>query len=136
MADMYILQGSHNTGKTETLVAVIDILRNKYPGATASFMVNRKDKKVVFTNIRGTLKVGIETQGDPNSRLEASLNDFETMGCDIIFCACRTKGKTVAIVNAHSTKYTLHFTRQTVVSSGFSASNIVVANSLVKAAGL
>lgn len=135
MVNMYILQGRHNTGKTETLVDVIEILKNKYPEAKVNIIIDGKDKKVIFTNIKG-LTVGIETQGDPNSRLDASLKDFIAMHCDIIFCACRTKGKTVTTVNSYGTIYNLHFINQTVVAAGFSASNMATAKSLVKRAGL
>jgi hypothetical protein len=43
MANMYILQGRHNNRKTETLVDVIGILKNKYPEAkaTAKSLVKR-----------------------------------------------------------------------------------------------
>lgn len=39
-------------------------------------------------------KIGIESQGDPNSRIFESLPDFVNKKCDMIICACRTYGET------------------------------------------
>ena len=51
-----------------------------------------EDIKTIVT-YRG-VKIGIESQGDPNSRIFESLPDFANQKCDIIICACRTYGKT------------------------------------------
>lgn len=51
-----------------------------------------EDIKTIVT-YRGT-KIGIESQGDPNSRIFDSLPDFVNQKCDIIICACRTYGET------------------------------------------
>ena len=42
--------------------------------------------------------VGIETQGDPNSRLGESLELFKKAKCSIIICATRTRRGTVTAV--------------------------------------
>ena len=47
----------------------------------------------------GNITIGIESQGDPNSRQKSSLTLFGKNNCDIIVCASRTKGDTVANVN-------------------------------------
>jgi hypothetical protein len=39
--------------------------------------------------------MGIESQGDPNSRIFKSLPFFVNKECDIILCACRNRGETV-----------------------------------------
>jgi len=41
------------------------------------------------------IKIGIESQGDPNSNLFTSLALFDKEKCDLIICATRTKGNTV-----------------------------------------
>ncbi len=51
-----------------------------------------EDIKTIVT-YRG-VKIGIESQGDPNSRIFDSLPDFVNKKCDIIICACRTFGHT------------------------------------------
>lgn len=40
--------------------------------------------KVIISGVKGQI-VGIETQGDPNSRLQDSLEDFLNASCDVIF---------------------------------------------------
>ena len=53
---------------------------------------NKQDLKVLI-QYRG-VKIGLESQGDPGSRLVNSIDDFVNQyECDIIICACRTKGK-------------------------------------------
>ena len=47
---IFVLQGRHGCGKTETLNKVIDILDNKYPGQK-QVLVNGNDKKVIFNSI-------------------------------------------------------------------------------------
>lgn len=46
-----------------------------------------------FIEING-FRIGIESQGDPNSRQYRSLADFVAANCDIIKCACRTSDMT------------------------------------------
>lgn len=46
-----------------------------------------------------SVKIGIESQGDPNSRQPRSLKHFVSLGCNIIICASRTTGMTVDAVN-------------------------------------
>lgn len=42
----------------------------------------------------GDVLIGIESQGDSNSRQSKSLLEFAKMGCTIILCACRSRGTT------------------------------------------
>jgi hypothetical protein len=135
MSDLYVLQGRHDCGKTETLNYVIQILSNKYTNSQINTIIDGVDKKVIFKNIK-SFTIGIETQGDPNSRLEKSLTDFLNAKCNIIFCACRTTGMTVTWVNALSKQYTIHFIPQTIVSNNHKNSNLSKANSLISLAGL
>jgi hypothetical protein len=44
------------------------------------------------------VRIGFESQGDPSSRLPYTLRRFVELGCDIIVCACRTRGETAAAV--------------------------------------
>lgn len=50
------------------------------------------DIKAIFL-IKG-VKVGIESQGDPDSKMEGTIDEFIERGCEIIVTACRTKGST------------------------------------------
>jgi len=82
------------------------------------------------------LVVGIESQGDPNSRLQQSILDFAVAKCDIIFCACRTSGMTVGWVNALSATYSIHFVAQTYVANNQGATNAATSSSLMQLAGI
>jgi hypothetical protein len=132
---LFALQGRHDCGKTETLNNVIQLLTNKYPNANLNVMISGKDQKVIFKNING-LTIGIETQGDPNSRLEQSLSDFLNANCDIIFCACRTSGMTVNWISSLSKRYKIQYIKQTIVNNNYSKNNLNKANLFIQLSGL
>lgn len=109
MSRIIALQEPSDAGKTRTLIQVFKDLQAKYPTATVQRLDNKKkDIKVILWGVNGKI-VGIESQGDPNSRLEKSLANFLEAPCDIIFCACRTSGMTVNWIKALSPKYSIHF---------------------------
>jgi hypothetical protein len=137
MGDIFALQGRGDCGKSATIMMVFTMLHAKYPSAQVNdfFPGVTCDKKVIMTGVKGK-KIGIESQGDPNSRLEQSLIDFESAGCDIIFCTARTSGMTVAWILSH-TKYTPHFIPQTIAPPAQQVqSNSAVACNLILMAGL
>ncbi len=59
-------------------------------------------------DINGVL-VGIETQGDPSSRLEESIELFIKEKCKIIVCASRTSGMTVNWINKYSKAFNIEW---------------------------
>jgi hypothetical protein len=123
MAEIYVLQGPSDCGKSSTIKEIFSVLDVKYPNCIQNnYFPGQYDIKIEMKNIKGFL-VGIESQGDPNSRLQDSLNDFEKNGCDIIFCAARTRGMTVQWINSHSKKYHINFIRQTIVGNNKSQQN-------------
>src|SRR3989339_799959 len=81
--------GPGNTGKSATLRKVYDHLKAEYPKAVPKIKeeVNNGDVLAII-EIEG-LKVGIESQGDPGSRLLKSLEMFVSLQCEIIVCAAR-----------------------------------------------
>lgn len=81
--------GAGNQGKSSSVKEVYNLLNSKYK---AKLLIGGVDVKATI-QINGFL-VGIESQGDPNSRMFQSLKDFVNMGCDIIVCACRSSGST------------------------------------------
>jgi hypothetical protein len=87
-------------GKSQTLSTVVEMLTTKHPEAKIEHDHTTKvDVRVVLT-ISG-LKIGIESQGDPNGRLiKQSLHLFVKVGCDVIICSTRSRGATVNAVNA------------------------------------
>lgn len=55
------------------------------------------------------LKLGIESQGDPGSRLADSLDLFIREQCVIIVCATRTWGATVEAVGRHASEFDIRW---------------------------
>ncbi len=136
MSDIIALKGRGNSGKTQTLKAVFNNLNIKYPNAIIkNLKPNTIDIKIIM-DINGT-KVGIESQGDPDSRLKQSLSDFSNANCDIIICATRTSGMTIHWVNSCSSQYNITFLQQSYVTKNSqSATNIKTANHIISMAGL
>ncbi|HEY4300175.1 MAG TPA: hypothetical protein VGM73_04840 [Candidatus Didemnitutus sp.] len=95
------LYGPANVGKTTTLKIVLVSLE-KRRGAVSTRFIDLTDIRAIISI--GKLKIGIESQGDPASRLPESLNLFIREGCHIIICATRTRGATVDAVKAHAAR--------------------------------
>ena len=81
--------GKAQSGKSSSIKEVFNKLIATYP---YKVLIKDGDIKAIITI--GNVLVGIESQGDPNSRMIQSMNDFVSMGCQIIVAACRTSGKT------------------------------------------
>ena len=50
-------------------------------------------------------KIGIESQGDPDSKQKEWIDELIKEECEIIICASRTKGSTVEIVESRAKDY-------------------------------
>lgn len=141
MTSIYALQGKRDCGKTSTLKEVFVQLQKKYPSAKVNFLIPGRGGDIKVTmeiSINNKkLLVGIETQGDPNSRLNQSLHDFIQMGCDIIFCAARTSGMTVnAVKHYASLSHSVTFVQKVMVQQNFNQVNIQQAQSMITLSGL
>lgn len=140
MKTIIALKGRASCGKSSTLNLVIDILKKKYQNASYNLLINGRDKKLIINNLvvnKNNLRVGIETQGDPNSRLASSLLDFNNMKCDIIFCACRTRGQTQKIIESYKNNgYNIQFINQTISNNNQQQVNCNSANQLINIANL
>lgn len=92
--------GHAGQGKSETIRLVYDILINNHGGTISNLITPRGltggDIRVIIT-LNG-FTIGIESQGDPNSRLFDSIPLFVQHNCDLIICATRTSGGTVRLV--------------------------------------
>lgn len=81
-------------GKSTSLKEVYERLKRVYPNMNPKTpIINNEDIKAIFTI--DDIKIGFETQGDPYSRIFQSIDDFVNESCDLIICACRTKGLTI-----------------------------------------
>jgi hypothetical protein len=94
------IEGAAKAGKTHIVKKFREILIQNYPNHKEHFLIDENDIKTIITITLPNgivIKVGIESQGDPDSRLvHERLEDFKD--CDIVICACRTKGETAEIV--------------------------------------
>ncbi len=93
--------GVANQGKSSTIKELSRLIISKYPNAIVDpvSLNYQYDIKVIITI--GKVKIGIESQGDPNSRLSESLQEFVKQKCSIIVCTTRTSGSTVDIVSSY-----------------------------------
>lgn len=92
--------GQAQQGKSDTVKRIAQLILDNYPTAsTTPITINfSADIKVII--VIGKIKIGIESQGDPNSRLLESLKEFSKSNCDLIVCSTRTSGSTVNAVSA------------------------------------
>jgi hypothetical protein len=103
---VFALRGKGNSGKTSTLKRVVEKFEGLH-GALVKRLIDATDIRAIVSI--GGLKIGIETEGDPNGRLEKSLTVFKTEGCVIIICATRTRGMTVKLVEALEPEYEIEW---------------------------
>jgi len=107
------VHGRAGEGKSETIKKVCQILLRDFPNAIPSKKPNYSGD--IFLTIQlDSIKIGFESQGDPNSRMiyddtikklaDEKLNK-ELGGCDIIICATRTTGMTVKKVDKIADNY-------------------------------
>ncbi len=99
MKTILALQGRGKTGKTTT----IRLLRNKLirRGFVSIYPLFRNTNDFVDILQRGRVKVGVTTQGDLYRIIKTNLNILESYDCDVMICACRTKGRTINAVTEY-----------------------------------
>ncbi len=94
------LFGPSNRGKSATIRETANQLMNAFPNHKLHIINDRADITYII-EING-VKIGIESQGDPNPRMSKSLQTFVAENCDIILCSCRSRGATTwAIADLH-----------------------------------
>lgn len=97
---VFAIWGHAQQGKSDTVKRIAQEITTAYPTATTNpAPINYSTDIQVIITI-GKITIGIESQGDPNSRLFASLTKFSSENCDIIVCSTRTSGATVDAVSA------------------------------------
>lgn len=107
------VHGRAGEGKSETIKKVCEFILRDFPNAISSKTPIYSGDIILAIQI-GEIKIGFESQGDPNSRMIydntiKKLADKELSselgGCDIIICATRTGGMTVKEVDKIADKY-------------------------------
>lgn len=90
------IYGPSSQGKSETVRETANLLLAAFPNHTLQ-AINTGTDITYIVEING-IKIGIESQGDPNSRMFQSLQTFAAQGSDIIICSCRSRGATAGAV--------------------------------------
>jgi hypothetical protein len=90
--------GHAQQGKSDTVKRIAQEIIIAYPTAITEPVIIDYSADIQVTITIGEIKIGIESQGDPNSRLFKSLKKFSSDNCDIIVCSTRTSGATVDAV--------------------------------------
>lgn len=138
MAQILALQGQSNVGKTTTLIKLLAAIQAKYPRATVTQLrPHTKDILVVIDRVTGQ-KIGIESRGDDGILLMKGLQVLVKEQCDIIFCACRTRGSTVKAIEGMCPPYTYKLTPKTIAASAnrYAHANNQDVVSLMRLAGI
>lgn len=90
--------GEASQGKSSSIREIASSIPARFPGSSVNYLIQGNVDIKAIAQVNG-IKVGIESQGDPSSRLRQSLAEFLADGCEIIICATRTRGDTVNAVN-------------------------------------
>ncbi len=89
------IYGRADEGKSTIAKLVCQILVRKYPNSLPTNTVIDYSGDILVTLTVEGLKIGIESQGDPRSRMFHTLKQLGSANCDIIICTTRTTGSTV-----------------------------------------
>ena len=109
------VRGVANKGKSRTIKIVYLLLKELYPTANIEELHIGVDITVVMTIEE--VKVGIESQSDPDSRLFKNLKNFVKIGCKVIVCATRSRGATVEAVNSLAGDFRVEWFSKVSISS-------------------
>jgi hypothetical protein len=91
--------GHAQQGKSDTLKRVAQKILTQFKNAVANPTTVNFNTDITLIITINNVTIGIESVGDPNSRLPESLTYFADKKCNIILCSTRTSGETVHIVN-------------------------------------
>jgi hypothetical protein len=113
---IFTLRGRSNIGKTTTIKEVYRLLKEKHPNLIKNELILPKypqgDEDIKVIIAIDEIKIGIESQGDPGSRLQESLKDFVEENCTIILCVARTRGKTNDLIEVYSNLFKIVWIRK------------------------
>ena len=103
------IYGRANEGKSSSIKLVCQKILRDYPNTSVPEEVNYSGDIFVIINL-GSIRIGIESQGDPKSRMisEDTIRKLAEAKCDIIICATRTGGETVKKVDTIADEFDYH----------------------------
>lgn len=102
------IYGRQNEGKSEIIKRVCQLLIANHSDAIPSSQIVDYNTDVLLTIQIGTIKIGIESQGDPGTRMLNEGESIEQLAktvCDIIICVSRSRGETVNRIDEVANKY-------------------------------
>lgn len=106
------LKGAHNTGKTETMTELYELLKadsdnytmveDKYSifGKNIQSPPRGRDFFAILEN-KSDCKIGISSYGDNYDIIIKSLEEFSKKGCNIVLIACLTSGNTHSAIKEY-----------------------------------
>lgn len=100
MKKIITVKGKANVGKTTSIKKTYKWIISNYPYKTISPNTWGEDDIKTIIEVDG-FKIGICSAGDEGSSVKEYMNEFEQTKCDIIICACRTKGKTFQTIESY-----------------------------------
>jgi hypothetical protein len=104
--------GRKDEGKSSSIKLVCHKLLDEFPNAISSIPKEEISYSgdILLVITLGSVRIGIESQGDPNSRMitEETIKYLAEEKCDIILCATRTGGETVHKVDEIADAYNYH----------------------------
>ncbi|MFD2519518.1 hypothetical protein [Emticicia soli] len=132
-----VTSGIANQGKSESIKNVCKIILNTFNNAEPSIKKELIDytKDILLTIKIGDIKIGFESQGDPNSRMiwedtirKLADDEFDPIlgGCQIIICASRSSGATVEKIEEISVKHSY----DTIWKSNLTSKNLLTRSNL------
>lgn len=101
--------GRASEGKSTSIKLVCKKLLDEFPNAVSNIPkeeISYSGDILVIITI-GSIRIGIESQGDPKSRMitQETIKYLAEEKCDIILCATRTSGDTVKKVDEIASNY-------------------------------
>jgi hypothetical protein len=116
--------GVAGVGKTTSLKLIGREIMRQYFSAKPTIPIEPLPKGditvIILILLNGDeIKIGITSEGDPNTNLYTRLEELATEGCKYIFCATRTSGTTVVDVQRFDRDYEFKATWLTNYQSGF-----------------
>ena len=106
MKSIIYIKASANHGKTEIICKIYEKLKEFDYKDDEKFKTinensgNKEYKDILRVVVKGDIRIGIASCGDPSENHKKWLDILCSENCDIIICACRTRGRTLQTIEA------------------------------------
>jgi len=103
MKKIIALKGKSNTGKTTSIKRIYEWIKNNYAIKIITPNTWSGDDIKTIIKVDGFV-IGICSAGDEGSTVKSYMDEFDKNRCDLILCACRTKGQTFQAIQSYRSK--------------------------------